>query len=64
MENNSIIAVIKFISGEIIKIECSGYRYDKNFVVCTDEKETPVFIAPSEQVKCIYEEKYRVIVIE
>ncbi len=60
MENNSIIVVIKFISGEIIKIECSSYRYDKIFVVCTNEKETPVFIAPSEQVKYIYKEKYRV----
>lgn len=64
MKDNSIIAVIKFVSGEIIKIKCSCYKHNGKLVVCADEKGSAVFIAPSEQVKCIYEEKYRVIVIE
>lgn len=64
MKDNSIIAVIKFVSGEIIKIKCSCYKHNGKLVVCVDEKGRAVFIAPSEQVKCIYEEKYRVIVID
>lgn len=64
MEDNSVIAVIKFVSGEIIKIKCSGYKHNGKLVVCVDEKGRAIFIAPSEQVKCIYEEKYRVIVID
>lgn len=64
MEDNSVIAVIKFVSGEIIKIKCSGYKHNGKLVVCADEKGRAVFIAPSEQVKCIYEEKHRVIVID
>ena len=61
MEDNSIIAVIKFISGEIIKIKCSYYKHSEKLVVCVDEKGRAIFIAPSEQVKCIYEDKHRVI---
>lgn len=60
MENNSIIVVIKFISGEWIKIRCSNYTFGDD-LVCSDNNGKSIFIAPRERIICVYEEKHRVI---
>ena len=58
MEDNSIIAVIKFVSGESIRIRCSEYSFDLHLVCFDDDKV--VFVAPIGQIVCVYEEKYRI----
>lgn len=58
MKNNSIVAVIIFISGERIKIRCSKYRFGDN-LVCTDNIGNAVFVAPRDRVVCIYDEDHR-----
>lgn len=59
MEDNSIIAVIKFVSGESIRIRCSEYNFDLQLVCFDDDKV--VFVAPIGQIVCVYEEKYRIL---
>ena len=58
MEDNSIIAVIRFVNGESIRIRCSEYSFDLQLVCFDDDKV--VFVAPIGQIVCIYEEKYRI----
>ena len=60
MEDNSIIAVIKFVSGEWIKIKCSNYSFSDD-LVCFDSNGKRIFIAPRERIICVYEEKHRSI---
>jgi hypothetical protein len=59
-EDDSVIAVIKFISGEWVKIRCSDYKFNDDFV-CTNSNGKAIFIAPRDCILCVYEEKYRVI---
>ena len=58
MKNNSIVAVIKLISGESIKIRCSKYRFGDS-LVCADNVGDAVFVAPRDRVICVYSKKYR-----
>ncbi len=58
MEDNSIIAVIRFVNGESIKIKCSNYAFGDDLVCFDDDKV--VFVAPMGQIVCVYEEKYRI----
>ena len=59
MEDNSIIAVIRFVNGESIRIRCSEYSFDLQLICFDDDKV--VFVAPIGQIVCVYEEKYRIL---
>lgn len=59
-EDDSVIAVIKFISCEWVKIRCSDYKFNDDFV-CTNSNGEAIFIAPRDRILCVYEEKYRII---